>query len=98
MNNNINYFDMDTAVLERPVRQKTWSRTQVIAPEKKKSFENDMKPDIIYGSEIDFDTFDDWDDYDWELTEEGEKMLEEAFADLENGNVYVLHTPKNWKE
>jgi hypothetical protein len=30
---------METAVLERPVRQNTWSTTPVIAPEKKKSFE-----------------------------------------------------------
>jgi hypothetical protein len=30
---------MDTAVLERRVIQKTWSRTQTVTPEKKKTYE-----------------------------------------------------------
>jgi hypothetical protein len=81
---------MNTAVLERP------HRTQGFEESKPQVKEN--RPEVIYYSEIDFDTFDDWDSYDWELTEEGEKMLEEAFADLENGNLYTLATPKNWKE
>jgi hypothetical protein len=87
---------MDAAVLERPVGQKTWGRTQVATPEKKKSFEDEL-PQVIYGSEFDFDTFDAWDDYDWELNEEGEKMLEEALNDIKTGNVRRLATAKNWK-
>jgi hypothetical protein len=39
---------MDTAVLERPVSRKTWSRTQAAVPEKKNSYDMDCANERLW--------------------------------------------------
>jgi hypothetical protein len=72
---------MDTAVLERPVRQKTWRRTQ--------GFE-EAKPQIKVEYK-ETGTNESWDDY--ELADDVAKELEEIMEDIKLGNTIRLHTP-----
>jgi hypothetical protein len=51
--------------------------------------------DEICDNNLDF--FDDYPESEYELSEEGKIRLEKALEEIRNGNVYVLHTPKNWK-
>jgi hypothetical protein len=85
---------MDTAVLERPVRQKTWGKTQSFEKSKPQIKVNNACSDEICDN---YDLFDDYPEVEYELSEEGKKSLERALNDIRIGNVRTLATPKNWK-
>jgi hypothetical protein len=72
---------MDTAVLEKNISRKTWSRMQ--------GFEELKQPAKVEHKET--TPNESWDDY--ELADDVAKELEEIMEDIKRGNTIRLHTP-----